>query len=104
MVFEFTLIYNLNFDLFLGSSYLSWNRISTLFLSQGYAVLAVNYHGSIGYGSNFVRRLPGNCGHLDVEDVHYAVKTVLSREEFDPKRVFVVGGKVVYSLFNFNFL
>ncbi|KAI6174770.1 Acylamino-acid-releasing enzyme [Aphelenchoides bicaudatus] len=76
-----------------GSSLLSWpSRTSALFLSQGYATLSVNYHGSIGYGSEFVRRLPANCGKLDVEDVQYAVQTVLTRDEFDPKRICLLGG------------
>jgi acylaminoacyl-peptidase len=52
----------------------------------------VNYTGSIGYGSNFVNSLPGNCGTLDVLDVHYAAKTVLTRDEFDSKRVCLFGG------------
>ncbi|KAI6222100.1 Acylamino-acid-releasing enzyme [Aphelenchoides besseyi] len=64
----------------------------TLPLSQGYGVLFVNYHGSIGYGSRFVRSLPGKCGKYDVEDLHYAVKTVVSRGDFDSKRIHAFGG------------
>ncbi|KAI6234529.1 Acylamino-acid-releasing enzyme [Aphelenchoides fujianensis] len=67
-------------------------RDVNLWLSQGYAILFVNYHGSLGYGQKFVRSLPGRCGELDVEDVHYAVKTVLSRGNFDPQRVSLWGG------------
>lgn len=40
-----------------------------MLLNSGYAVLQVNYHGSLGYGDNFVRSLLGKCGQLEVEDV-----------------------------------
>lgn len=40
-----------------------------LALQCGYAVLEVNYHGSTGYGEDFVNSLPGRCGTLDVLDV-----------------------------------
>jgi dipeptidyl aminopeptidase/acylaminoacyl peptidase len=41
-----------------------------LMLQSGYAMLQVQYHGTIGYGEEFVRSLPGRCGELDVLDVH----------------------------------
>lgn len=28
----------------------------------------MNYRGSIGYGSDFVTKLPGKCGDVDVSD------------------------------------
>ncbi|TKR63435.1 hypothetical protein L596_027268 [Steinernema carpocapsae] len=68
-------------------------RDITLMLNAGYAVLYVNYHGSSGFGDDFIRSLPGNCGDLDVKDVHHAVETVLASDSrFDRNSVCVFGG------------
>lgn len=49
----------------------SWPlRDMTLLLNSGFAILLVNYRGSLGFGDQFVRDLPGNVGDLDVADVH----------------------------------
>uniref|UniRef100_A0A915PQ57 Acylamino-acid-releasing enzyme n=1 Tax=Setaria digitata TaxID=48799 RepID=A0A915PQ57_9BILA len=69
------------------------SREILLLLNLGYALLFVNYHGSIGFGDDFVNSLPGNCGDLDVKDVHFAVQKVLDKESrLDRSRVAVCGG------------
>uniref|UniRef100_A0A0R3RGF2 Acylamino-acid-releasing enzyme n=1 Tax=Elaeophora elaphi TaxID=1147741 RepID=A0A0R3RGF2_9BILA len=69
------------------------SREILLLLNSGYALLFVNYHGSLGFGNDFVNSLPGNCGDLDVMDVHFAVQTVLNTESrLDRLRVAVCGG------------
>jgi len=73
----------------------NWPRRSALLLLEaGYALLFVNYHGSLGMGSHFVRSLAGNCGDLDVKDVHFAVEEVLRlyNDRLDAKKVMLVGG------------
>ncbi|PAV58408.1 hypothetical protein WR25_12361 [Diploscapter pachys] len=70
-----------------------WPRRNiALFLNAGFAVLQVNYHGSLGFGDDFVRSLAGKCGDLDAKDVHHATMTVLSMEsQLDPSKVLLFG-------------
>jgi len=62
--------------------------------SQGYALLLVNFRGSIGFGNSNLNSLPGKCGTQDVADVLLATQTVLNIEPavVDSARVSVVGG------------
>ncbi len=34
-----------------------------------------NYHGSTGFGQDFLEALPGNVGTLDVQDVQVTIAT-----------------------------
>ena len=43
-------------------------KTSHIFVENGFDFLSVNYRGSIGYGSDFVTKLPGKCGDVDVSD------------------------------------
>lgn len=43
-----------------------------VYASLGYAVLAVNYRGSTGYGDGALASLPGRAGRADVSDVFQA--------------------------------
>ncbi|CAB4044076.1 acylamino-acid-releasing enzyme-like, partial [Paramuricea clavata] len=63
-----------------------------MFCQLGYAVLLVNYRGSLGFGQSAVLSLPGNIGTQDVRDVQYAAETVLKSESLDQDRVFITGG------------
>lgn len=58
----------------------------------GFAVLLVNYRGSLGFGQDSIFSLPGNVGDQDVKDVQYAVEQVLKEESLDPSNVAVTGG------------
>ena len=51
-----------------GNSIRFFSLLSHAFVENGFDVLTVNYRGSIGYGSDFVSKLPGNCGTHDVSD------------------------------------
>lgn len=46
-----------------------------MLLLLGFAVLFINYSGSIGLGKSYVESLLGKIGDLDVEDVFKAVKS-----------------------------
>ena len=45
-----------------------WLLSSAFFASLGYATLRINYRGSLGFGEEFLRSLPGKVGTLDVRD------------------------------------
>ncbi|KAL7073126.1 hypothetical protein ACQ4LE_006990 [Meloidogyne hapla] len=77
-----------------NASLCSWPRREVLLMLQnGYAILFVQYHGSLGYGDGFVRSLPGNCGDLDVKEVYHATCATLdSSKHFDRNRVMLFGG------------
>ncbi|XP_051913168.1 acylamino-acid-releasing enzyme [Hippocampus zosterae] len=58
----------------------------------GFAILLVNYRGSLGFGQDNILSLPGNVGTQDVKDVQFAVESVLKAEEFDRQKLAVTGG------------
>uniref|UniRef100_A0A914DI89 Acylaminoacyl-peptidase n=1 Tax=Acrobeloides nanus TaxID=290746 RepID=A0A914DI89_9BILA len=76
-----------------GLNLITWpHKRILMLLNVGYAVLHVNYHGSLGYGEEFIQALPGNVGDLEVNDVHHAVLDVLEKEEnLDGNRVVLYG-------------
>ncbi|XP_067684751.1 acylamino-acid-releasing enzyme-like isoform X1 [Haliotis asinina] len=58
----------------------------------GYAVLMVNYRGSVGFGQNSVDSLLGNVGDQDVKDVWAAAMSVIEMGVVDSERLLVFGG------------
>eukprot|EP00058_Branchiostoma_floridae_P025806 XP_002611296.1 hypothetical protein BRAFLDRAFT_210907 [Branchiostoma floridae] len=58
----------------------------------GFAVLLVNYRGSLGFGQDFVESLPGKVGTQDVSDVQHAVETIVGTEGVNKNQLFVCGG------------
>ncbi|GMH64753.1 hypothetical protein TrRE_jg11191, partial [Triparma retinervis] len=60
--------------------------------SLGYAVLHVNYRGSVGFGEKYLKSLPGRCGEFDVEDVREATRLAVEKHGLDPDRIGVCGG------------
>jgi dipeptidyl aminopeptidase/acylaminoacyl peptidase len=60
--------------------------------SRGFAVLDVNYGGSSGYGRAYRRRLEGNWGVVDVEDVVAAARYLGLTGRADPMRTAISGG------------
>ncbi|XP_022101234.1 acylamino-acid-releasing enzyme-like isoform X1 [Acanthaster planci] len=62
------------------------------FCKLGFAVLLVNFRGSLGFGQASILSLPGNVGRQDVDDVQHAVLTVLDSGKADRDRVVLSGG------------
>eukprot|EP01133_Synstelium_polycarpum_P001163 gene1163-1332_t len=71
-----------------------WINNDTLVFSTPNGSKNINYHGSTGYGKDFVDSVPGKVGELDVKDcldtIDYLVKT--SNGTLDSNRVGVIGG------------
>ncbi|KZS94068.1 alpha/beta-hydrolase [Sistotremastrum niveocremeum HHB9708] len=69
---------------------LTWT--TQYFTSRGYAWLDVNYGGSSGYGRQYIERLAGQWGVVDVDDTVEAVKQLAKENLIDPARAFIRGG------------
>lgn len=54
-----------------------------------YAVLIVNYRGSLGFGKDFVDSLPGNIGVQDISDVQQAA--VKFKNDLSCDKVYILG-------------
>lgn len=60
--------------------------------SRGFGVVDVNYGGSTGYGREYMRRLNGNWGVVDIDDSINAAKHLIGQKLADPGRVAIRGG------------
>ena len=72
----------------------TWYNPAIAFLCGhgGYALLLVNYRGSIGFGEDSVNALPGNAGKLDVQDVVDATEAIGATGLVDKDRIGICGG------------
>ncbi len=59
--------------------------------AQGYVVLAINYRGSSGRGSQFQQSIAADWCHHEVEDLRAAVDHVIKRGIADPERLGIGG-------------
>ncbi|WP_285259823.1 alpha/beta hydrolase family protein [Halopseudomonas bauzanensis] len=66
------------------------NRIQ-FWTQRGFAVVDLNYRGSVGFGRAYRQRLQGNWGITDIEDVLAAIDHLGQRGLIDPHRVFIRG-------------
>ncbi len=64
---------------------------SVYFAQRGYAVLKVNYRGSISFGEAFCRQIQGCWGPLEHQDVMACVDHLVARGDVDPERLYVTG-------------
>ncbi|XP_073982088.1 acylamino-acid-releasing enzyme-like isoform X3 [Rhodnius prolixus] len=77
-----------------SSSSNTYSLLYNFFAQLGFAILLVNYRGSIGAGQSSVDWLPGRVGFSDVEDVHQAALHVLHKygSQLDPAKTVLFGG------------
>ncbi|XP_046841558.1 acylamino-acid-releasing enzyme-like [Xenia sp. Carnegie-2017] len=71
-----------------------FNLHGALFCKLGFAVLFVNYRGSLGFGQSALMSILGKSSIQDVEDVQNAVMTILKNHPgvFDEEKLFLTGG------------
>ncbi|CAM2698224.1 unnamed protein product [Rotaria socialis] len=64
-----------------NSWYNTWGRGWSFqaFAAQGYAVIAINFHGSDSYGQNFTDSITGEYGSLHCEDLQLGLTAALKR-------------------------
>jgi dipeptidyl aminopeptidase/acylaminoacyl peptidase len=67
-----------------------WNN--QVFAAQGYVVACVNYHGSSGFGYEFLDSITHRWGEYELQDVEAATDFLLKKPWVDRKRVFATGG------------
>lgn len=70
----------------------SFNPGIQFFTSRGFAVLDVDYGGSTGYGREYRRRLRGNWGIVDIDDVCAGAQHLVNQKLADPERLAIDGG------------
>jgi dipeptidyl aminopeptidase/acylaminoacyl peptidase len=63
-----------------------------MFTSRGFAVVDVDYGGSTGYGREYMRRLDGAWGVVDVDDCINAARFLVDRGDVDAARMAIRGG------------
>nr|XP_025962413.1 acylamino-acid-releasing enzyme-like [Dromaius novaehollandiae] len=69
-----------------------WRPSMAALCQLGFAVLMVNYRGSLGFGQSAIDSLLSRVGEQDVADTQLAVERALQSEALDPCRVALLGG------------
>jgi len=62
------------------------------YTSRGFAVLDVNYRGSVGYGRSYREQLYGHWGVADVEDCCRGARYLAGQGRVDAERMAITGG------------
>lgn len=73
-----------------GTSTAAFTITASLFARLGYAVIFINYRGSLGFGKKFVDSLLGHVGDYDIQDCIDSLKKVLAENpQLNSQKVFV---------------
>jgi dipeptidyl aminopeptidase/acylaminoacyl peptidase len=75
-----------------GQVFAAWRAEIQFLATRGFAVLAVNYRGSTGYGREYMLKLRGNWGICDVEDSISGKQHLVHTGRVDPQRTVIMGG------------
>lgn len=68
-----------------------WIYGRALMASKGYALLSPNYHGSTGYGDEFLEKLIGRENEIEVTDIATGTHWLIDEGIADPGRIGVMG-------------
>ncbi len=68
-----------------------WIYGRTLMASKGYALLSPNYHGSTGYGDEFMEKLIGRENEIEVTDIANGVNWLIESGIADKEAIGVMG-------------
>ncbi len=68
-----------------------WSAPEILFRERGAFVLAANYHGSAGYGLEWVESIAGRYYDLEIPDLEKGVDALIARGLVDPDRLGSLG-------------
>ncbi|NWY97576.1 APEH enzyme, partial [Loxia curvirostra] len=69
-----------------------WRPSMAALCQLGFAVLLVNYRGSLGFGQASISSLLSRVGEQDVADTQLAVEQALHREPLDPHHLALLAG------------
>ena len=75
-----------------GATSSALNLVKQYWTSRGFALVDVNYGGSVGYGREYRERLRGQWGIVDVQDCANAVRYLIDSGEVDSRRIAIAGG------------
>jgi len=68
-----------------------WIYGRSVFAARGYALLSPNYHGSTGYGDEFLAKLVGRENEIEVADIAAGTRWLIDQGIADADRVGVMG-------------
>jgi len=68
-----------------------WIYGRALMASKGYALLSPNYHGSTGYGDEFLEKLIGRENEVEVKDIANGTRWLIEEGLADPAKIGVMG-------------
>jgi len=64
---------------------------SQAWLDHGFAYLTINYRGSTTFGKEFEKKINGDLGHWEVEDIVAARKWLVTNKIAGPDQIFLTG-------------
>lgn len=75
-----------------GNATAAFSLATQFWTSRGFAVVAVDYGGSTGYGRAYRARLNGQWGVVDLADCVNAARHIVEQGRADPERLLITGG------------